>query len=191
MWEAVSTEYASRRDPDGSDADLIDDLLSALPPDPLVVDIGCGDGARTLANLPEGSVGVDFARQGLLLAASCVPHARLLQGDMVSLPLTADVADAITAYHAVFHVPRETQPAVFREFSRILREDGILLMTLPGGRFETVRSGWMDGQMFFSAPGRRTTLEQLSAAGFSEIKTAKVEDPLGNSAEFALAENVA
>lgn len=187
-WEDVSETYASRRDPDGSDADLLDDLRARLPENPLVVDIGCGDGARTLSNLPADSIGVDFARRGLELAAETAPSARLVQADMLDLPVGDSVADAVTAYHAVFHVDRERHPDVYAEFARVLESGGILLMTLPGNRFETVRRGWMGGSMYFSAPGRDRTLEQLRAAGFESIETTTATDPLGSSTDFVFAE---
>ena len=186
-WDEVAETYAARRDPDGSDAALIDDLLADLPPDPAVLDVGCGDGARTLANLPPGSVGLDVSRRGLDLASETVPDARLVHGEMSALPFAADRFDAITAYHAVFHVERERHPAVYAEFARVLRPGGRLLTTLPGGRFETVRRGWMGGRMFFSAPGRERTLDQLRAAGFATVETMTATDPLGSSTEFALA----
>ena len=186
-WDSVSETYAQSRDPSGSDAALLDDLLERLPADPLVLDVGCGDGARTLANLPDGSVGLDFSRAGLDLAAETVPGARLLQADMTAIPLAADTIDAVTAYHAVFHVPRDQQRGVFAEFARVLRPGGVVLMTLPGGRFETVRRGWMGGEMFFSSPGRATTLEWLRAAGFEGVQTATADDPLGSSTEMVFA----
>ena len=186
-WEELSTTYAERRDPTGSDADLIDDLLAALPPDPLVLDVGCGDGARTLANLPAGAIGLDFARQGLSLASETVPDSRLLQAEMTAIPLAEGLVDAVTAYHAVFHVPRERHPAVYQEFARVLRPGGTLLMTLPSGRFQTVRRGWMGGSMFFSAPGRQETLAQLREAGFIDLRTETATDPLGSSTEFVFA----
>jgi ubiquinone/menaquinone biosynthesis C-methylase UbiE len=190
-WDSVSETYARSRDPTGSDADLLDDLLTDLADagvdDPRVLDVGCGDGARTLANLPPGSVGLDFSRAGLDLARETVPDARLLQADMLAVPLRDASVDAVTAYHAVFHVAREDHPAVYREFARVLRPGGVLLMTLPGGRFETVRRGWMGGEMFFSAPGRQATLDQLREAGFVDIRTETVSDPLGSSAEFVFA----
>ena len=157
-WDEVSETYARQRDPTGSDADLLADLVDLVGADATVLDVGCGDGARTLANLPDGSVGLDVSRRGLELARETVPGARRLQGEMTQLPVTADSVDAITAYHAVFHVPRADHPAVYREFARVLRPGGTLLMTLPGGRFETVREGWMGGRMLFSAPGREATL---------------------------------
>jgi ubiquinone/menaquinone biosynthesis C-methylase UbiE len=187
-WDDVSETYATRRDPDGSDAALVDDLLARCPPDPLVLDVGCGDGARTLANLPAGSVGLDISRRGLELADDTVPASHLLQADMSTLPVAASAVDAITAYHAVFHVPRADHPSVYEEFARVLGSGGTLLMTLPGGRFETVRRGWMGGSMFFSAPGRDRTLEQLRDAGFADLQTETVTDPLGSTSEFVFAD---
>lgn len=186
-WDDVAETYAASRDPDGSDADLLDDLLARLPADPTVLDVGCGDGARTLANLPDGSIGLDVSGRSLELARETVPGARLVHGEMSELPFGADHFDAITAYHAVFHVPRGDHPAVYREFARVLRPEGRLLMTLPGGRFETVRRGWMGGRMFFSAPGRDRTIGQLREAGFTDIETTTATDPLGSSTEFVFA----
>jgi ubiquinone/menaquinone biosynthesis C-methylase UbiE len=186
-WDEVAETYAARRDPDGSDAALIDDLLVELPDSPVVLDVGCGDGARTLANLPAGALGLDFSRRGLELAAETVPGAHLVQGDMTALPVADDSVDGITAYHAVFHVPRERHPEAYREFARVLRPGGVVLMTLPSGDFETVRRGWMGGSMFFSAPGRAATLDQLEAAGFDAVWTETADDPLGSATEFAFA----
>lgn len=186
-WESASETYARTRDPTGSDAALLSELVSRLPERPVVLDVGCGDGARTLANLPPGSVGLDFARRGLELARKRVPDAALVLADMRSIPLRDDSVDAVTAYHAVFHVPRASHPDVYREFARVLKPDGVLLTTLPGGRFETIRRGWMGGRMFFSSPGRDQTLSQLGAAGFDRLETRVADDPLGSNSEFVFA----
>ena len=186
-WDEVAATYARRRDPGGSDAALIDDLLADLPAAPMVLDVGCGDGARTLANLPEGAVGLDVSRAGLALARERVPGSRLVHGEMSRLPVRTGSVDGITAYHAVFHVPREDHPTVYREFARVLRPGGRLLMTLPGGRYETVRRGWMGGEMFFSTPGRAETLRQLQETGFRVDRTVTADDPLGSGTEFAFA----
>lgn len=186
-WDSVAETYARNRDPSGSDADLIDDLLTSLPADPDVLDIGPCDGARTLANLPTGSVGIDISAEALEMARERVPESVLLQGDMATLPVADESIDGITAYHAVFHVPREEHPTVYEEFARVLRPGGRLLMTLPGGRFETTRRGWMGGSMFFSAPGREQTLTQLREAGFTDVQTTMADDPLGSSTEFVFA----
>lgn len=190
-WEALSETYARTRPTDGNDVALLDELVERLPEDARVLDVGCGDGQRTLANL-DGTdrVGLDFARAGLDLAARNVPAARLVQGDMGRLPLQAGSVDAITAYHAVFHVPQADHPEVYREFARVLRPGGLVLTTVGGSRYETVRRGWLgsDERMFFSTPGRDRTREQLRAAGFDVRWERHVDDPLGSAALFFLAE---
>lgn len=188
-WDDLSERYAETRDPTGSDAALVDDLLDELPEAPVVLDVGCGDGARTLSRLPDAAVGLglDISREGLSLAADEGDADALVQADMSKIPLKDDTVDGVTAYHSVFHVPREQHRDVYAEFARVLRPDGVLLMTLPGGKYETVRRGWMGGSMFFSSLGPEESLEALRDAGFGETRRVTVDDPLGSTAEFVFA----
>lgn len=188
-WDAVADDYARMRNPDGPDAALLDELVSDLPAEARILDIGCGDGARTLANLPDGTVGLDFSRIQLDLASDRVPGARLLQGDMTSLPVADDSVDALTAYHAVFHVPRPEHPSVYAEFARVLQPGGRLLMTVGRGSGDSTARNWLDSgeTMYWSTPGRDTTVAQLRDAGFTIDWERLVDDPLGSEALFVLA----
>ena len=188
-WEDVAAAYARNRDPDGEDAELVTALLEELPPEPTVLDVGCGDGERTLARLDDArAVGLDFSRHGLELASRSVPTAELVQGDMVDIPLADGSVDGITAYHAVFHVDRDRHTDVYREFARVLRPGGRALLTVGTSAYEQVRSGWMGGRMFFSTPGQDRTLAQLREAGLEVAWDRHVDDPLGSSAYFVCAE---
>jgi ubiquinone/menaquinone biosynthesis C-methylase UbiE len=188
-WDRVSEAYANSRNPDGNDADLVDELLESLPADARVLDVGCGDGMRTLANLPADAVGLDLSRRGLELASGNVPNP-LVQGDMVQLPFADESFDGITAYHAVFHVERTTHPAVYAEFARVLRPGGRVLMTVGQGAYQRTRQDWLRSgeSMFFSTPGRDRTAAQLDEAGFDVAEERYVDDPLGSSALFFVAE---
>jgi ubiquinone/menaquinone biosynthesis C-methylase UbiE len=189
-WDAVAGDYAAMRNPDGPDAALLDELVADLPDGATVLDVGCGDGARTLANLPPGTLGLDFSRVQLELARERVPGARPLQGDMTALPVADDAVDAVTAYHAVFHVPRAEHPAVYREFARVLRPGGRVLLTVGRGSGDSTARNWLDSghPMYWSTPGRETTLDQLRDAGFAVVWERLVDDPLGSEALFVLAE---
>ena len=188
-WDAVADDYAAKRRADGEDAALVAELLDALGEAPTVLDAGCGDGARTLANLPEGAVGLDFSRRQLELAGERVPGARLVQGDMTALPLADGSVDGITAYHAVFHVPREEHPDVYEEFARVLRPGGRLLLTVGTGSGDSTARNWLGSghEMYWSTPGRAATRSQLEAAGFAVEDERFVEDPLGSRALFSFA----
>jgi len=186
QWDNLSDQYSTSRDPDGPETALIDKLIQKFDQDPVVLDIGCGDGQRTLSNLTEDSVGVDISRSGLELARESVPN-DLVQGDMTRIPFSDGTFEAITAYFAVFHVKRDSHQAVYDEFSRVLKDDGTLLMTLPSGRYETVRRGWMGGKMLFSSPGKEKTIKMLNDSGFQDVTIQISNDPLGGSTEFVFA----
>lgn len=192
-WDAVADDYARRRRADGEDARLVDDLLASLPPEARVLDVGCGDGMRTLANMVGAdAVGLDVSRRQCELARSNVPHARVVQGEMTNLPFAADAFDALTAYHAVFHVSRGDHPRVYDEFARVCRSGGLVLTTVGRGRTDTTRRNWLDSghSMYWSTPGRDATLGQLREAGFEVRWERLVDDPLGSEALFVLAERV-
>lgn len=189
-WETAAEDYAEIRPTDGADAALVGELLDSLPQNPTVVEVGCGDGMRTLANMTGAqAVGIDFARRQVTLAASNVAAADVLQGDMLAIPLADDVADAITAYHAVFHVDRDDHPSVYSEFARVLKPGGKVLLTVGSSASEQVRSDWLGTgrKMFFSTPGQRETVRQLEQAGFEIVWRRRVEDPLGSTVPFVLA----
>lgn len=191
-WDAVADNYAAKRRADGEDAALIDELLADLPAEARVLDVGCGDGNRTLTNLvgDADTIGLDFSRRQLELASETAPEARLLQADMTALPLADGTVDAITAYHAVFHVSRDQHPAVYAEFARVLRPGGRLLMTVGAGRSDATRRNWLGSghAMYWSTPGRQVTVSQLDEAGFDVVWERFVDDPLGSQALFVLAE---
>jgi ubiquinone/menaquinone biosynthesis C-methylase UbiE len=190
-WETAATDYARVRPADGADAALVRDLVESLDGTPTVLDVGCGDGMRTLANMTGATaIGLDVARTQVEMAAENVPAAHLLQGDMLAIPIADDSVDAVTAYHAVFHVGRDQHPAVYREFARVLRPGGRVLLTVGSSAYEQVRSDWLGTgrEMFFSTPGQRETVRQLEAAGFDIRWQRRVEDPLGSTVPFVLAE---
>jgi SAM-dependent methyltransferase len=185
-WDALAEPYARTRDPDGPDAALIGSELD-LPPDARALDLGCGDGARTLANLPPGSVGLDVSRRQCQLARDA-GHT-VVQGEMTRLPFADDAFDAVTAYHSVFHVPRAEHDTVYREVARVLRPGGRLLATVGSGRSESVRRGWLgtDESMLFSTPGPEATVDLLREAGLSVVWQRRVADPFGGSVPMVLA----
>jgi SAM-dependent methyltransferase len=190
-WDAVADDYAAMRDPDGEDSELLEELLADLPATPRVLDLGCGDGMRTLRNLGgAGTVGLDFSRRQLDLARENVPDAHLVQADMTAVPLADDSVDAVTAYHAVFHVTRTQHPRVYREVARVLRPGGLFLTTVGSGATDAVRRNWLDSgvSMYWSTPGLSGTRDQLADAGLSLRWVRSVDDPLGSSTTFALAQ---
>jgi SAM-dependent methyltransferase len=48
-----------------------------------------------------------------------------LQGDLTNIPIRTGSVDAVTCNHVIYHIPLESQAAVFRELWRILKPGGV------------------------------------------------------------------
>jgi len=116
---------------------LVRDLLSNYRPTmsrqgvsrPRILDVGCGTGA-TLELLAEvgQAVGLDSSRDALRYSRRRGKH-RLLLGRGEALPVAEESFDIITALDLLEHIPDDA--AAVREFARVLRPGGILLVTVP------------------------------------------------------------
>ncbi|MGH3170752.1 MAG: class I SAM-dependent methyltransferase [Trebonia sp.] len=112
---------------------------AGIPAGGVVVDIGCGTG-RAVPALREsvGSSGkvvaLDLTPEMLRQAGSrcSTAGAGLVLGDARGLPLGDGVADGVFAAGLVSHLP--DPEAGFREFARITRPGGRLVLFHPSGR---------------------------------------------------------
>ncbi|HSH43903.1 MAG TPA: class I SAM-dependent methyltransferase [Arenicellales bacterium] len=107
-------------------------LRAALPPDSVVLDAGCGTGLGGRALREAGfSVidGIDVSQRSLDVAAKRGIYRSLEQVDMQKLPLQiGDAAyDGLICVGVMTYLPEG--PATLREFCRILRSGGALVLT--------------------------------------------------------------
>ena len=107
-----------------------------LPAEPVIVDVGCGQGIsfRLLADAfkPRRIVGVDYHEPSLALAAHAAHACRdrivdieLLHGDCADLPLTDASADIVFCHQTFHHLVE--QDRALAEFRRVLKPGGVLL----------------------------------------------------------------
>jgi len=101
---------------------------------PLLVDIGCGNGAQTALFAPRfaGTIGVDVARGHVPEFQAAIPPpvpavAVVYDGDR--LPLPDGAADVVTCFAVLEHVASEE--GTLAEIARVLRPEGTLLISVP------------------------------------------------------------
>lgn len=130
--------------PTRSPRDVLDELL----PDgaPVVVDVGCGDGAlvRHLARRGARPIGVEIGAEPLARARAHAPVGgeRYLEGGAQALPLPDASADVVVFANSLHHVPGEHLDAALSEAARVLRPGGVLYVQEPvaeGPYFELLR----------------------------------------------------
>ncbi|MGK5629014.1 class I SAM-dependent DNA methyltransferase [Streptomyces sp. URMC 123] len=109
-------------------------LADALPPGSRVLDLGCGTGLPTAAQLADAGhrvVGVDLSAGMLKLARDNVPTGEFHQADIASLGEERwGRFDGIAAFFALLMLPRAEIPHALRMLHGLLRPEGLLALSM-------------------------------------------------------------
>jgi ubiquinone/menaquinone biosynthesis C-methylase UbiE len=147
-----------------------------------VLDVGCGPcGAisRILTGHGLTVTGIDISAQCVALARAEQPDLAFEIMDMAAMTFPDQTFDGLVAYYALHYTPVSELPAMIREFARVLKPGGRLLLVAKEGDGE----GWIDDplgvtdRVFWSAPDLTTLQNLLTDKGFS-IVDCQVRNPL-------------
>jgi ubiquinone/menaquinone biosynthesis C-methylase UbiE len=107
---------------------VVREILDGLPVG-VALDAACGTGRHTayLAALGHKVIGVDTSPEMLDVARAKVPDGEFYEAELHDLPLADDSVDLVVCAIALTHVP-DLAP-VFREFVRVLRSNGHLVLS--------------------------------------------------------------
>jgi SAM-dependent methyltransferase len=95
-----------------------------------VADVGCGPGYVTgyLHDAGVDVFGIDLSPEMIAIARRDYPDLRFEVGTMTDLDLADESVVGLIAFWSVIHVPDHAIPGVFRQFRRVLRPQGLLLV---------------------------------------------------------------
>lgn len=168
-YDRCAADYNNARAGEPPDAlDLLDDLPSGSR----VLDLGCGAGVPVARALAERHtiVGVDLSASMLRLAREQVPGALFVRADMVTVAFAPRSFDAMVSFYAIFHLPRELQPDLFRRAHQWLRPRGRLLVSVGGTDEPPYTEEFFGVEMYWSHYGTPRYREMLREAGFEIIE---------------------
>jgi SAM-dependent methyltransferase len=164
---------------------FLHDLMTRLPSQPAVLDLGCGAGVPCTALLAERGdvVGVDLSRSQLELARQNVRNARFMKADMTAIELPPASFDAVTAFYSIAHVPRGQHGPLFRRIATWLRPGGHLLASLGCGGDDATVDDWLGTPMYFSSHDTQTNRCLLAEAGLTILvdEAVTMQEPEGSA----------
>ena len=100
-----------------------------------VCDIACGEGygSALLGTVAGNVVGIDIDADTIAHAARehAAANVAFLIGSAAQLPLADASVDAVVSFETIEHLPAELQPVMLREFARVLRPDGFVVLSSP------------------------------------------------------------
>lgn len=116
-----------------------------------VLEVGCGPGQIGAFVRERGRrvVGVDLSARMAALAGRRLDAS--LCADMRSLPIGTATAGGLVAFYSLIHLPRSGVVEVLREFRRVLRPGGCILLSVHEGTGEIERDEFLGEPVRFTA----------------------------------------
>jgi len=167
-YNKIAASYYSHRDLNKFNGEL-DKFIDLLPKNGHVLDVGCGAGIPTGKYLVSRGLkvtGIDISDTMLEMARKNVPEADFINKDMNKLDFKRNSFDGIISVYTLFHVPKNNHLNIFKQFFKILKPDGILLINTGTSESEGV-SKFFGEPMFWSNYDPKRTLEIVKSVGFS------------------------
>ena len=167
-YNRIAEDYYSHRNLNKFNGEL-EEFASLLPENAHILDVGCGAGIPTAKFLTEKGLkvtGIDLSDKMLSLARNNVPKADFVKMDMNDLQFSESTFHGIISVYALFHVPKDKHFDIFKQFFKILKPGGILMLNTGVSESEGT-SNFFGVPMFWSNFSPKTTLDLVKKAGFS------------------------
>lgn len=103
--------------------DFLENFLRNFPKDKKILDVGCGEGI-----LVEKFIKLDYDMVGLDLNYS---SKYVKQGNVLRMPFKNSEFNLILCLDLIEHLTFDEQEASLKEIKRVLKKDGLLLLTIP------------------------------------------------------------
>ena len=158
-------------------------FAARLPDGARVLDIGCGAGVPSTAELARRFrvTGVDISARQLDAARGNVPSGTFIHGDIASMDFPDGSWDGVAAFYSISHIPRHEHELLFRRIMRWLAPEGLFLATLGAVAISDWSGPWLGVPMFFSSHEAETNRRLLRDAGFTLLvdEVIEIQEPEG------------
>ncbi len=161
------------------------ELARRLPDGADVVELGCGGGTAETALLAARFrlTGVDLSAEQLRRARVRVPGAEFVHADLTTLELEPRSLDAVAAFYAFNHVPRDLLAGLFGRIHGWLRPGGLFLASLGASDLPGWTGDFLGAPTYFSGFEPETNRRLLAEAGFERVRdeVVSIREPEGEA----------
>jgi SAM-dependent methyltransferase len=169
-YDRIADRYLAWSGASAVRAHYLAKFLRLLSTDSHVLELGCGAGApatKTIAGCAAHVTAVDISPRQIALARKNAPEAIFFCADMMSLEFPAACFDAVCAFYAITHLPRDEHGEMFARIGRWLKPGGVFLASLGASAMDERADDWLGAPNYFSHNAPEESLRLLAAAGFT------------------------
>ena len=178
--EEYGKEFLSELDHKPFDRQWLEQFANLVAGSHRILDVGCGTGQTTgfLAELGVEVTGVDLCPEMLTVARRHFPELTFKTGNFFALDEANDSVDGIAVFYGIVHCNEEVLADVFREFWRVLKPGGYLILSFHAGEGTVHNENFLESgealTFYYQRPDE--VRRQLENQPF-EIKQLEVRQP--------------
>ena len=145
------------------DRELLNNFSQYFSNSSVIYDVGCGPSGhigKYLFDKGLNVTGIDISKKCIDIAQDYNPDMTFIKMDMMDLPINDQSLDGIVSFYSIIHTPKYFIKKIFREFKRVLKKKGKVLIAVKVGD----REGFEDN-----------ILNTKASIFFSYFKTQEIE----------------
>jgi ubiquinone/menaquinone biosynthesis C-methylase UbiE len=180
------------------DRRFLDSFANKFSKEHLILDAGCGPSAhigRYIFDKGIPVIGVDISDECIELARKYNPKMKFRRQDISQLQFENNRFDGIISYYSIIDTPKKFVYKIFKEFRRVLKSNGYLLVVVKAGTQE----GYIDDllgietKLYFALFTKEEISQYFKQAGFI-LEFIEQRDPydfeISNERIFAIGRKV-
>jgi len=162
------------------DKKYIDNYLKNFNQDSLICDAGCGPCGhitKYISNKGFRIIGIDISESCIEIAKKQNPDIQFETGDFAKLNFSDNYFDGLISYYSIIDTPKIYLTEILKEFNRVLKKNGHLLLVVKEGEsegFENELIG-IKTKIYFSLFTMDEIKGYLNNGGFGDIQIEKRE----------------
>ena len=137
----------------------------------LIVDIGCGSGdfLKVISEYDQQRrlFGFDFSETAVERCRSIIPDGEFIKGDVYATGYQDNQFDTVLCIEVLEHL--ENPESVLKELARICAEDGLIIISIPNGAFDS----YIGHLNFWSENDFKTLLQNFTVQDFQYLEDNK------------------
>jgi len=135
FYDATAKSWADNWYENEKMVPLLQHIISALPPTPRILDVGCGAGYESmrLHNLGAQAVGIDISEKSIAIAKEKNPGSEFHVMNLFAIDSGLGLFDGAVAIASLIHIPENTLLLAFESIARVLHPGGRLFIVFSKG----------------------------------------------------------
>ena len=163
---------------------ILDRFSESINNSGLICDAGCGPSGQIGKYLYQKGfriIGIDISPFCIEIAKEYQPEMEFDVVDMMHTPFEESKFDGIISFYSIIHTPKKDINKIIREFKRILKNNGKLLIVVKKGENEgIVKDDWYEGHEIYFTHFLEEELEGYLRQNQFELNYLDTRAPEGN-----------